>query len=623
LTGPDPSRILAGLNPEQRRAVETVRGPVCILAGAGSGKTTTITRRIAYQVATGTFGAGEILAVTFTDKAAGELRERLRSLGVQGVIARTFHASALRQLHHLVPGTGDILSSKGLWLRQIANTLPKAYRFRPVADLASEIEWARNRRLTPATYADGLEGHDPPIPPDLMLRVFHRYEERKGRERRIDFEDVLELLVRHYAQHPEDADRFRTRCKAITVDEYQDVNLLQQSLLDHWLGGRDELCVVGDDYQAIYSFTGASPRYLLGVPRRFPHAAVIRLETNYRSTPEVLGLANRLVPGLGGAEKALRAVAADGPEPTVRAALDEPGFVVQRIRELAEQGIAHEQMAILYRTNARSEAFEDALASAAIPYQVRGGAFLARPAARGLLKRLRRHAGAPVPDAVREAARLEGLLDRTPDGLGEEEATRQADLRRLVQLADGFEGTVAAFVADLDARFGAETEGRGVHLLTYHRAKGLEWDAVFLPLLVEGDLPVRQAKSAPAVDEERRLLYVGITRARRHVFLTWPATGKPSRFLGELGVESPARAAAAVREPDSAVLSMLKAWRRDRAKADGVPAYVVFPDRTLEELAFAAPRTPTELLAIHGVGPAKVERYGDQVLRLLAQPAET
>ena len=302
-----PEDVFAGLNPEQRRAVEAVRGPVCILAGAGSGKTTTITRRVAHQVASGAFAPGELLAVTFTDKAATEMRGRLARLGVTGVPARTFHAAALAQLRYFRgEELGELLPSKAPVLLPIARALPGAFRFRPLADLATEIEWAKNRRLTPETYRRELGEHEPPLPADLMERVFRAYEQRKADRGLVDFEDLLELAIRLFDEDPVALAEFRERYRAFTVDEYQDVNLLQQSLLERWLGDREELCVVGDDYQSIYSFTGATPEYLLEMPRRFPGALVVRLEENYRSTPEILSVANRLVPELGGSEKVLR-----------------------------------------------------------------------------------------------------------------------------------------------------------------------------------------------------------------------------------------------------------------------------------------------------------------------------
>ncbi|HEY7706281.1 MAG TPA: ATP-dependent helicase, partial [Gaiellaceae bacterium] len=511
--------VFEGLNPQQRAAVEAVRGPVTILAGAGSGKTTTITRRIANQVLTGTFEPSEILAVTFTDKAAGVMRERLAALGVRGVAARTFHSAALAQLRFFVGNRlGQILPSKALTLQPIRRSLPPPYKFRALGDLAQEIEWAKNRRLTPETYLGGLDGHEPPIAADLMVSVFRRYEQQKERQGRIDFEDLLELAIRLYDEDAEAARIFRQRYKAFTVDEYQDVNLLQQTLLERWLGDRDDLCVVGDDYQAIYSFTGATPEYLLRAGGQ-----VFRLEENYRSTPEVLELANRLVPKLGGAAKVLRATRDAGPEPVLRACADpdaEVESIVERIREL---GPPYEQIAVLYRINSRSEPFEEALAEAGIPYQVRGGAFLARPAARGMIRALRgAGSSTDVAKVVREFAAAQGLTADVPEGVGEEELTRQGDLARFVRLAEEFgEGTVGDFLTDLESRFGEDAEGRGVNLLTYHRAKGLEFEAVCLPRLEENELPFKRSKLGEAVAEERRLLYVGITRAKRHVELTW------------------------------------------------------------------------------------------------------
>src|ERR671931_451904 len=292
----DAGRILDDLNLEQRRAAEAVRGPVCILAGAGSGKTTTITRRIAWQVASSAFRSDEILAVTFTDKAAAEMRGRLQRLGVDGVEARTFHSAALAQLtRSRGEPPGRILSTKALLLRQIGNSLPRPYRFRPAGDLATEVEWAKNRRLTPEGYRAGRGEHAPPTPADLMARVFRDYERRKAAAGLVDFEDLLELTVRMYEEDEWALAEVRERYRAFTVDEYQDVNLLQQSLLELWLGAGDDLCAVGDDYQSIYGLTGASPEWLLGLAHRFPPATVVRLEENYRSTPELLALANRLV----------------------------------------------------------------------------------------------------------------------------------------------------------------------------------------------------------------------------------------------------------------------------------------------------------------------------------------
>ena len=618
----DEAAIFDGLNPEQRRAVETVRGPVCILAGAGSGKTTTITRRIANQVAEGAFDAGQILAVTFTDKAAREMRSRLEELGAGGVRARTFHSAAFAQLRWFRgEPPGRILASKALLLRQIGNTLPMPYKFRPAVDLATEVEWAKNRRLTHETYRRGLGKHEPPIPADLMARVFREYERRKGESGALDFEDLLVLAAELLENEPEALAEVRDRYRAFTVDEYQDVNLLQQTLLELWLGERDDLCAVGDDYQSIYAFTGASPEHLLAMPERFPEAAVIRLEANYRSTPQVLALANRLVPQLGGAEKQLRETHDPGPEPELYGFPDgeaEGKHVVRRVRELHAGGTPLEEMAVLIRLNARSVDFEEAFSDAEIPFQ--GAALLTRDAARQLLKALAGSSSRSVTHEVRRLALEHGWVSPTPADLGERELTRQSDLARLVRLAEEFddgERDVGEWIEWLRQRFDHGAQG-GVHLLTLHRAKGLEWDAVFLPRIEERELPCKQALGdEAAIAEERRLLYVGITRARKHLALTW--TRRPSRFLSELGAEASRDARPRRSEEElPPAFRTLKQWRLERAKADEVPAYVVFHNSTLEEIAERGPRTLTELAAVPGVGPTKLERYGEEVLAALA-----
>jgi DNA helicase II / ATP-dependent DNA helicase PcrA len=601
------------LNSEQQRAVDAVRGPVCILAGAGSGKTTTITHRVANQVESRAFRGDEILAVSFTDKAAGEMRARLDVLGVSGVRCSTFHSAALGQLRFFAAEPPKrILASKALPLRHIGNSLRRPYRFRPAADLATEVEWAKNRRIPPDDYLRSLGDHEPPIPPDLMVRVYRDYERRKADQGWVDFEDLIELTIRLFDADEGALEQVQDRYRALTVDEYQDVNLLQQTLLDRWLGDRDELCAVGDDYQSIYAFTGASPEYLLAMPTRFPLATVVRLEENYRSTPEVLSFANRLVPQLGGAEKVLRATRPEGPEPVARSFAEpvlEAGFLVERIRELYAVGTPYEEMAILFRTNARSADYEEALHDAEIPSQ--GAALLSRDAAKQLLKALR---GRPLSD-VRGVASEQGMLETIPDRLGEREVTRQNDLARLVKLAEAFEGTAEEFVAYLEERFGSNA-GRGVHLLTYHRAKGLEFEAVFLPRLEERELPSKLSKTAAALAEERRLLYVGLTRAKRHQTVTW--SGKPSRFLAELEIREPAPKPV---EPDDPLYETLKEWRLRTAKAEEKPAYVIFHNSTLAEIVRRAPRTREELSKVPGVGPAKLERYGDEVLAALAAGA--
>jgi DNA helicase-2/ATP-dependent DNA helicase PcrA len=446
-----------------------------------------------------------------------------------------------------------------------------------------------------------------------MQRVYGEYERRKSEEGAIDFEDLLALAIRMFERDGAARDTFRAQYRAFTVDEYQDVNLLQQTLLDLWLGDRDELCVVGDDYQSIYAFTGAGPDHLLGFSARFPRSEVFRLEENYRSTPQVLELANRLVPSLGGAGKTLRATRPNGPEPVVRAFAtpeDEGESIVAVIRSLE---CPLEEVAILARTNARLTDFEELLHDARIPFQ--GASLLEREAARRVCKRLERST-AQADEAVRRAALEAGWVELLPDKLGEREQVRQQDLARLVSLAEEFDGDAASFVADLRERFASGGDGaHGVQLLTLHRAKGLEFEAVFLPCLQEKELPSKQARSEVEVDEERRLFYVGLTRAKRVLWLSW--SGKRSRFVTELGIGPAAAAPSTPKQDWTPDAQRLREWRLERAKADNVPPYVVFHDSVLQAIAAARPASLGELARINGVGPAKLERYGDELLALV------
>ena len=619
--------VLHGLNDAQREAAQAVRGPVCILAGAGTGKTTTITRRIANQVASGTFTARDILALTFTDRAARELRERLGRLGIAGdVRAKTFHAEALAQVAFFSQAP-ELLPSKGEIVYSLVRGLPRPYRFRTTKDVAGEIERAKNRRVTPATYEADLGDHVPPLPPDLMVRVYREYEKRKARAGRADFEDLLEMAIGLIETDAQARERIRRRYQALTVDEYQDVNLLQQTLLDAWLGGRDEVCVVGDDHQSIYGFTGATPRWLLDFPHRYPNARVVAIDRNYRSSQPVLDVANRLI-----GDRPLRSGTA-GPEPALvehATGAEETDAIVDEIDRLAREGVAFEEMAILYRINARSEDYEEALSDAHIPYQVRDGAFLRRPGPRNVLRRLQRaDQRGPAADAVDAASRATGWEpDAEVADVSEEEATRLADLSRLVSMAVEFGGDVAGFIADLRHRFESDGAGRGVVLSTYHRAKGLEWDAVFLPRLEERELPFAMSKTDDETDEERRLLYVGITRARTHLRLSWARSraGKsvrPSRFVRELLPTAERVVQPRAEEPvaDGELFTRLRAWRKRAAEDAGVPAYVVFHDATLRAICDVQPQTLGELASVAGIGPTKLERYGADVLKLVALEA--
>ena len=537
--------IFDALNAEQRRAVECLHGPVCILAGAGSGKTTTITRRIAHQVASGEFEPKNVLAVTFTTKAAGELAERLAALGAPGVPAKTFHAAALSQLTVLGGREYDVLPSKIRVVRESAQILPAEYRSKPLPDLAQEIERAKNRRVPPERYA--AEMRDGPLPGRADGESFTgRYEKLKSSARKVDFEDLLEHAITMYETDDSALARFKARYLAVTVDEYQDVNLLQQTLLERWLDGREELCVVGDDYQAIYSFTGATPHYLFEMPRRYPNAQVIRLERNYRSSAQVLKLANKLVPRLGGAPKTLiTANGATGPRPTLHrcdCAASELEILVAEIRRLHGEAVPYEEMAVLYRINYRSADYEEALHQARIPFQVAGGGFLERPAARAALRQLQTVGSTEVATTVERLLEdAQFIAEPDPGELTPAELTRQQDLARLSDLAEEFdngERSVRDFVAHLRERFDSEQPRQAVHLMTYHSAKGLEFEAVFLPRLEQGELPFYKALNAGSVIEERRLFYVGLTRAKKHLLLTWDRSRKRSQFLDELDPQS-------------------------------------------------------------------------------------
>ena len=652
--------LLDDLNPGQREAAIAVEGPVAILAGAGTGKTRTISRRTAYAIQSGAVEADQVLVVTFTDKAAGEMVARLRVLGLGQVIARTFHAHALSQLRHFWPSRHDgeplpeVLDSKVPLLIPLARALPGHYRFTAVKDLADEIEWAKSRRIGPDAYAADAAARATPIPADLMARVYADYERVKERARRLDFDDMLTLTVELLERDEDAAATVRARKRWFSVDEYQDTNPLQERLLELWAGDSRDVCVVGDEDQTIYAFAGASPALLTGFADRHPGTRVIELTENYRSTPQVLELANRLL-AVQGRTKRLVATRGDGPSPVIdrhRDAEAELAGLVVRISEWLAAGVAAAEIAVLVRTNAQLAPIEEALTRAGLAFQVRGVRFYDRPEVRAAVDVLRR-AGLEAADdglepAIRELWRTELGYGAAEDGeAGAEAREREAALDTLLAILAGHARATPetpldapAFLAELDRRRAHERNASadGVNLLTLHRAKGLEWDAVAIPSLEEGSLPIRASDSDEAIDEERRLFYVGITRARVHLALSWAerrdVRGKesrrrksrfleglmppPARFVTDLP-EDFERHAAVDDRPADPLFVALREWRTARSRADAVPAYVVAHDRTLTDIAEARPRTMAQLRRVRGLGPAKLEKYGPEIIEVVAR----
>lgn len=737
-----PEAVLEGLDAEQREAAATLTGPLCILAGAGTGKTRAITHRIAYGVRAGVYDPHRLLAVTFTARAAAEMRSRLTALGAPGVQARTFHAAALRMLQYFYPmavggSMPQLVDHKVRLLAEAARRLHITTDRASLRDLAGEVEWAKVSTLTPESYVEAVvsaEGASRPAPGGVdhltFAKLYQSYEDVKLDRHLIDFEDILLLTAGILEDDERVAAQVRQQYRHFVVDEYQDVSPLQQRLLDLWLGGREELCVVGDAAQTIYSFTGARPDYLLGFTRRHPQAKVVKLVRDYRSTPEVVQLANVLLadrtrqqqqleqragasrfreerhaqpagaPAMGSEGAGVREEVPPWPDPLQLIsqrehgpppqiieydddAAEADGIAEQIIRLHQHQGVPLSETAVLYRTNGQSQALEEALAQAGLAYQLRGSErFFSRREVREALAALRTSSlvdhqeDEAVPEAVRAVLSSLGWKREAPQATG---AVRERweSLAALVSLADQLaeereELTLKAFIIELDRR-SAEQHAptvEGVTLASLHSAKGLEWDAVFLAGLSEGLVPITFAKTQREIDEERRLLYVGITRARNHLQLSSASSRhgggrgrrSPSRFLlplrQSLGMTRPGRRIApsagrpspnaqgakraavcstcgeVLTQPsevkrrrcedcparyDEALFERLRQWRSEHAAEREVPAFMVFTDATLEVIAERRPGSDVELLKIPGIGERKLERHGEALKQVLAE----
>ena len=665
--------ILDALDPEQREVATLLDAPVVVLAGAGTGKTRAITHRVAYAVATGRYQAAATLAVTFTTRAAGEMRSRLAGLGVRTAQARTIHSAALRQCQFFWPQAYGVEFPRvaentfGLVARATHQVLASSDQAL-IRDLNSEISWAKTSNVSAARYPEvagprSVNG----ATPSQVAAVMAQYEKLKLTEGSVDFTDILMCNAVLLAEHPEIAATIRGTYRHFVVDEYQDVSALQHKLISLWVDGRDDVCVVGDPNQAIHSFAGADAAYLRGFAGEHRGARTVRLVRNYRSTPEVLSSANKVLRVRPGALGALRPTRSSGPEPAFHGAADEvteAADVASWLRAQHGAGTPWKELAVLYRINAQSPALEAALTEAGVPYVVRGTErFYDRAEVRQAIIELGRLAERS-PEALADEA-IDGVLSglgwkpEAPSGQGRQrERWESLTALRTMALDEGegrdeWSASEASAWLQERASWQASPVASAVTLATLHAAKGLEWDGVAIVGVREGMIPFVLSQEEPALSEERRLLYVGFTRAKRALRVSWsasrgsatrsrfiadqvtgPATvGKPpaprtssrSRVCRVCGnrLESAAerklsRHLSCEVDYDEALFERLRAWRKATADDAKVPAFVVFTDATLQAIAEAVPRDEAALLRLPGIGQAKVSKYGPSVLAVVA-----
>lgn len=654
----NPAFLLSALDPHQREAATCLSGPVQIRAGAGTGKTRAITHRIAYAVHSGAVPGEHILALTFTERAAGELKSRLRALGVGNVQARTFHSAALAQLRYFWPEAvggcvPQIRENKVTLAAQAAHRLNMPTNIDAVRDFCAEIEWAKSAMVAPEDYpraALAARREEPAAGSHREIaRLMKAYEEVKCERGVIDFEDVLLVLAGIIADRKDIAARIRSQYRYFIVDEYQDVSALQECLLRLWLGRRNDICVVGDAAQTIFSFAGAEAKFLLSFPQRYPSAAQIVLDRDYRSTPQIVALANALIGAGDGGSVRLRPVKPLGNPvgfAVYRDDAQEAEKIAAHIGRKIGEGRKPADFAILYRTNMQADLFERALAEKGIPCRINGNEkFFSRRQVREVMAALRGQAGScadlPLTDVVEETLRLCGWRPTPPAESGESFAVWQA-LRGILDLARQWaqeEGnTLRGFAEDLAERARTDNPPQpdAVTLCSLHSAKGLEWPVVFLTGMSEGLMPVSRAKTEALLAEEKRLLYVGITRAREELYLSYAQGNgqrpprKVSRFLRDLWrheasaatrkrrAQKAAQADFPVRHPnDTKLFAALCVWRGEVCAESGKTESAVMHDSVLRSIAVLRPRTLEELGRIRGVGMTKIARYGTDLLRIV------
>jgi len=686
-------QILSGLDDEQAAVARAVSGPVRVLAGAGTGKTRAITHRIAHSVVIGESEADRTLAVTFTNRAAGEMRHRLRELGAERVQVRTFHAAALRQLRFFWPQLSptvfpELMSSKAPIVGRALSFCKVDSDSAMVRDVSGDIEWCKSNMID--SHLVSKAKRDFSIDVATFSKVFDSYENIKKERNLLDFEDILTLMGAAMRTRGDIESAIHKAYRWFTVDEFQDVNPLQKNLLDLWLGDRDDLCVVGDPSQTIYSFTGASASYLNKFTEQFPQATQIELVRCYRCTPEITSMANAVIAGGNGAVT-LRSQRPSGPPPKVTAFADdndEAVGVAQQMRTLIDSGIAPADIAVLFRINAQSAEYEAALDEAKIPFVLRGTErFFDRPEVKTAITLLRGdaknsaidHMKISLADHVGAVLSGTGWSPEPPRGTGAMREKWESLLALMTMAQESpADMSLAEFIAELDSRASVEHApgADAVTLASIHSAKGLEWSVVFLIGCSEGLLPLSYADTSDSVEEERRLAYVGVSRAGSQLFISWAKARTPggkttrslSRFFADLpagvfdgtlaGIPAGKRAGSVIagastatgnrkrKGPrpcrvcgkglvtagertlghcngcpvsiDEALFEQLRDWRKQRAAAKSVPAYIVFTDATLTAIAEQRPNNLNDLAEIPGVGPAKLTEFGQEVLDLLA-----
>lgn len=666
-------QILQSLDPEQREVATSLDSPLVVLAGAGTGKTRAITHRVAYAVAEGHYQASAVLAVTFTTRAAGEMRSRLAQLGVRSAQARTIHAAALRQCQFFWPRVygspfPPVADNAFSFVARAAHHVTGASDTALIRDLETEINWAKTSNVSPSRYADVAKTRTVSgLDPARVGAVFAAYEKAKTDSGVVDFNDLLLCNAALLSEHPTVADEIRAAYRHFVVDEYQDVSALQHRLISLWIDGRDDACVVGDPHQAIHSFAGADAGFLLRFAEEHAGARTIHLVRNYRSTPQILDVGNKVLRPSSAAT--LRPTRAAGAAPTLEPSTTErfeADDVAEWLRQRNEAGTPWAELAVLYRINAQAPALEAALSERNVPYSVRGSErFYERAEVRQAVTAVQRAAEGqpeqPVLDTMDVVLTSMGWKPEPPSGQGRqrerwESLSALRDMLREEALDhEGWNVEQAAAWLAERASWQHSPVAAAVTLSTMHAAKGLEWDDVAVIGVREGLMPFVLCQEEPALSEERRLLYVAITRARSRLRLSWAWRGQggqstPSRFLAGVGRRATAREDAPRRPAqslksrpckvcgellhsaterklgrhedcevpyDEELFAALKKWRKTTADEASLPAFVVFTDATLRAIAESVPRSTRELLALPGIGKVKVERYGEACLTVI------